>query len=273
MKTPQKILRRFKSFDKEMRDIWESYELIQHMCSTEHLRVKSLHKNQPGSPVFERSTLYGAPKNLNAANAYGAISHLQRLLNPRHALLDAVAAFEEYIGCLLEIVLLGNPDLLKGDATTAEKEEIKLVNWIVESADKSEILERIVEERIRALFYGNPVDVLTKRKSKLRIHDYFSKPQCKQHIDKFAEIVARRNLIAHNDGHVDRKYLREVPSTAFTLGQKIPNDSAYIKDAIGFLLCLAGKASQLVLMKHYSLGVSRGVLASRLKCCKSLPAI
>ena len=102
---------RFKAFDKQMRDIWESYELIQHMCTTEHTRIKSIPIQDPDPPVFMRSSLYGAPKALSRANAYGAISHVQRKLNPRHALVDSVAAFEDYIGDLVEIILLHDPAL------------------------------------------------------------------------------------------------------------------------------------------------------------------
>jgi len=268
----QTIHRRFKSFDKEMRDIWESYELIQYLSQTHHDLIKAAQKRTPGKHVFVRSTLYGDRKDVSAQDAYGALSHLERKLNPRHALVDAVSAFEEYVGSIIELILLNDPELLKNETSVTEKEEIKLVNWIVDSNDKSEILERVIEERIRSLFYGNPVDALTKPKSKLRVNAYFSSPACQPHIERFAEIIARRNVIAHNDGHVDRKYLREVSGTSLTLGKKIPITGTYLQGSIGFLLCLAAKLTELVLRNHYKSNAS-GTLKRRLACCNSLPAI
>ena len=218
MQIAPKLHTRFKIFDKEMRDIWESYELIQYLTEAQHDLIKETQRNAPGTHVFTRSNLYGDTKQVSAQDAYGALSHLHRKLNPRHALVDAVAAFEEFVGSVMETVLSNKPDLLKNESSTSDKEEIKLVNWILESSTKQEILDRVIEERIRSLFYGNPVEVLTKPKSKLRVCDYFSQPQCAPHISRFAEIIARRNVIAHNDGHVDRKYLREVSNTPFLLG-------------------------------------------------------
>jgi hypothetical protein len=217
------------------------------------------------------TTLYGGSKTMCAKDTFGAIDHLRRKSEPRTILLEAVAYFEDYLGWLTEKVLLDDPKLLKSDAPTADKEETKLISLIVDSFDKTEIIERIVEEKVRGIFYGNPVDFFIKPKTKLRFQKYFQS-KCQTQLAQYAEITARRNVIAHNNGRVDRKYLREVENPQFTLNQAVPLSSAYLRETIGLLLCLAARATELVLIGHYS-SRAGGKLRERLNGCNCLPAI
>jgi hypothetical protein len=175
------------------------------------------------------------------------------------------------LGWLTETVLFDDPSLLKSSTPASEKEETKLVNLILDSSDKEEIISRIIEEKVRGIFYGNPVDFFIKPKTKLRFDKYFE-TKCQLQLAQYTEITARRNVIAHNSGRVDRKYLREVASTQLKLNQAVPLSSAYLKDSIGLLLCLAARATELVLIGHYR-SHAAGQLRSRLNMCKCLPAI
>jgi hypothetical protein len=266
MSSVPKIHTRFKSFDKDMRDVWESYCLVEMLAAEGHRLIKD------GTlEPLTMLTLYGGKKTWSQKDTYGAIAHLRLKSEPRTILLEAIAYFEEYLAWLTETVLTDDPTLLRSDSISTEREELKLINLILESADKSEIIERIIEEKVRGIFYGNPVDFFIKPKTKLRFKKYFE-TKCSVQLSQFAEIVARRNVIAHNSGRVDRKYLREVATPAFRLNQVVTLSSTYLKDSIALLVFLAARATELVLIGHYS-GIAKGKLAVRLAACKSLPAI
>lgn len=266
MSSVPKIHTRFKIFEKDMRDIWESYNLVELLAKDGHRLLKD------GSiKPLEMVTLYGGTKIKSLKDTFGAIDHLIKKSEPRTILLETVAYFEHYLGWLTETVLLDDPTLLKSEAPTSEKEEIKLINLILDSSDREEIIQRLVEEKVRGIFYGNPVDFFIKPKSKLRFKKYFE-TKCHTQLAQYAEITARRNVVAHNNGRVDRKYLREVETPTFRLDQTVSLSATYLRESIGLLLCLAARATELVLIGHYA-ATANGKLRERLHGCKCLPAI
>ncbi|MDX9677003.1 hypothetical protein [Pseudomonas zeae] len=256
---------RFKAFDKEFRDIWESYCLVEMLAQEGHRLLK-----EGKIPPLTMSTLFGGEKKLPTKDALGAIDRLRKKSEPRSILLEAVAHFEDYLGWITKAVLKDDPSLLKTDAAASEREEIKLISLILDSADKSEIMERIIEEKVRGIFYGSPVDFFVKSKSKLRFNKYFE-TMCQQQLEQYSEITARRNIIAHNSGKVDRKYLREVKNPVYKLGQTVPITNIYLQESIQLLHGLATKVTEIVSVRHYNV-VPKGKLAERAKSSK-LPSI
>jgi len=249
-----------------MRDVWEAHCLVEFLTREGHNLIKDKIMNS-----FEMENLEGINKTLSTKNTYGALQHLRLKSRPRTTLLQSVAYFEEYLSSLTRVVLIDNPQLLKTNEVTSEKREIKLVNWILECNTKSEILEKVIEERVRSLFYGKPVDFFIKPKLGLKFNDYF-KNKCQLQLSQYAEITARRNLVAHNDGRVDSKYLREIANSTFKRDQAIPLKSKYLKDTVELLLYLAARTTELILIHHYS-SKAGGKLLVRLKKCKCLPPI
>lgn len=265
MHSVTKIHTRFKRFDKEIRDIWESYCLVEMLAQEGHRLLK-----EDYLAPLTINTLFGGRRTLPKKDMFGAIDRLRKKAEPRSILLEIVAYFEDYLGWLTETVLIDDPSLLKTDALTSEREELKLINLILDSADKSEILERIIEEKVRGIFYGSPVDFFTKTKTKLRFKNYFQK-NCEVQLAQYTELTARRNIMAHNSGRVDRKYLREVKVSTLRLNQVASLTPDYLQESITLLHGLAAKATELVLIGHYG-AVPKGTLADRLRTC-SLPAI
>lgn len=260
MSSIPKIHTRFKTFDKKVRDLWESYCLVEMMTVQTHKLVKS----QQVNPLEMRS-LFGNVqhvKTMSLNDMYGALDHLRIKSKPRSTLVDAVAFFEDYLGWVTTTVLVDNPLLLVTDAYTSEKEELKLIKLIVDSNSKEEILDKIIEEKVRGIFYGNPVDFFKKSKTKLRFEGYFEN-YCKIELKQYAEIVARRNIIAHNDGRIDRKYLREIEDSSLQLNQSIILTNEYILESIKLLVRLAGKVTELIVVKHYQ-GQIKGTLSRRI---------
>ena len=113
------------------------------------------------------------------------------------------------------------------------------------------MITKIAEEKIRGIFYGKPSDFFTKDKAKIGI-DKNIESYYKSAIENYQEIIARRNIITHNNGKVDRKYLREVKNSSFKLGEKIKIDKEYLKHSIKILHGLASIVTKQVIETNYS---------------------
>lgn len=164
---------------------------------------------------------------------YGIISRQKRKIIGFRCLLDAVAATESFLQKVTYRIYKDFEYKLETSLETSEQ-QAKLLTIIIDSSDRSEIIEKIAEEKIRGIFYGNPADFFEKDKARIGLNSYF-KDNFKLALQEYKEIVARRNIYAHNGGRVDRKYLREVKNSPFSLGQKLSVDEAYLRKMI-FLL-------------------------------------
>jgi hypothetical protein len=163
----------------------------------------------------------------------------------------AVSQSEVFLQYIVTQVLMDFPGRLAGGGQIEQgSRESRILDIIVNSADKAEILDKLIEERVRSLFYGQPSDCFLKDKAKLGFADHFSKNYASA-IEHYSEIVARRNLLIHNDGRVDRKYLREVPHTSLKLGQKAIVDQDYLRHALFTLHGLAATAGVFVCENIY----------------------
>jgi len=176
--------------------------------------------------------------------------------NPRRALIESVSAFEDFLGQLVGFVYAEFPGkLLSNVENIVPENQENLLRAIIYSTDREEILTRIVDERIRSLFYGNPLSFFTKDKAKLEFGDYFrTRPNT---MAKYQEITSRRNIVIHNGGRVDRKYLHEVKDSDLKLGQVISVTPDYLRSAITLFEGLAGASATLVLGRIYKLDGSK----------------
>lgn len=133
----------------------------------------------------------------------------------------------------------------------SEKRESKLLSIIINSFDKEEMLAKLTEEKIRGIFYGSPADFFKKDTAKIGLARFFADNHHKT-LEKFAEIIARRNIFVHNDGKVDRKYLREVTNPTFGLGNKAVISYDYLKETIMILKALAVLVTDIAVRKNYN---------------------
>jgi hypothetical protein len=87
----------FKSFRKEIRDIWESYNLIDYYMTAIHQKVQNAEIETFSMPYLLEPH---HSKQYSRKNTYGAISHIQRKANPRRTLTETVSTFEDYLNYL-----------------------------------------------------------------------------------------------------------------------------------------------------------------------------
>jgi hypothetical protein len=139
--------------------------------------------------------------------------------------------------------------LRQGETDGADRQQ-KLMEVIFESLDRNEMIHKLIEEKVRNIFYGNPIDLFSKDKALVEFGSFFKNNKATL-LGELAEIIARRNVTMHNDGRIDRKYLREVPNSKLNLGQKATIDEKYLGRALLVLKDLAADAAQLVATNIY----------------------
>ncbi|HEV3073218.1 MAG TPA: hypothetical protein VHB47_02270 [Thermoanaerobaculia bacterium] len=253
------ISKRFKAYDKTIRDIWEVYQFHHFYLPRIHELIKK--KDMPALSIVSLGAL--SPKEQKPRDTLGAISHIMSQVTTQRSLIAAVAQSEAFLQYLVTRVLRDYPQrLLAGIQSEQGAREGKLLEIIVNSADKWEMLEKLIEERVRGLFYGAPGDFFMKDKARLGFGDHFLK-HYRTAVERYVEISARRNLLIHNDGRVDRKYLREVPGSTLALKQRVPIDEVYLRDALLTLRGLSATAGILVCERVYSSPVPSGKMLAR----------
>lgn len=183
---------------------------------------------------------------LRGKNLPGLVERLSRREIPEGVFLNALGLFEAFVCDIAKEAYMALPDrflrpkLLGGKAPGAatERENEKLLVMLLESTTREEALERYVEERLRGVFYGNPTEVFTKDKLRLGIAEDMKK-YCATEMELYGEAVARRNVLVHNMGRVDRKYLREVPNSNLKCEERVQIDSTYLFEVLRTLNELA----------------------------------
>lgn len=249
VETFKKISIRFKHYIQEANTVWEAFSVIGFYSKELHNQVKLDKISLP----THQSLTYKKTKSVTISKEriYGTFAHISSLQNPRNSLIAALHAFEVYVSDLVALVYLDFPQKALGGGSDKNEIPEKISTIILDSQDKKEIIERIVEEKIRNLFYGNLSDLFLKDRAKLELGNLFKDDNAVL-IDKFVEISARRNIYVHNGGKVDRKYIRETKITTHKVGSVIKIDSNYLKDAINIMSQIAKLLTCEVLKNIYN---------------------
>jgi len=254
----------FLAFRKKYRHIWEEYSLFKFYEPYIHKAIKS-----GDFPPFEFSPFLSNltdVRNAGREKSMSVLGQVSKNAISNRVLLDAIGAFEDLLGKVATIIYLDFPGKLQGSDSQSEATELKLGRLIVESSSREEMLARMAEEKVRSVFYGNPVNIFKKDSARLGIpknsFDSFSNL-----LLEYTEITARRNIIVHNSGRVDRKYIRESEPSSYKLGQIAIIDQAYLRRALCILEGIASVTLEAVIRSNYNSGL-KGKLAESLKSLK-----
>jgi hypothetical protein len=241
----------FSNFNTELNEIWEDFKSLDFYLLEVHKLTKlgSIER-----VVVPRLVSKPPMEQLSASAVYGIISRITGKTAGRHAFVDAIGAFEHFISMLVFKVYLDFPRKLRGLSRQLEtgnaSRQQKLLDMIFDSADRYEMFHKLIEEKVRSIFYGNPVDLFSKDKAFIEFGTHFKEKKSLLLVE-LAEIIARRNIIMHNEARVDRKYLNEVANTNLKLGQKPSIDELYLRRALLIMKDLAADAAQLVATNIY----------------------
>lgn len=228
----------------DMKNVWEEYAYLVHYiyrANTEAFELKSLFSENVHTKT--------------KAHAGGMQNRFKQGVNTKNHFIDAIGTFENYIASLVECVYLDYPVKISGGGM----DQNKLFELILKSDDKQTMIDCLIEEKIRSIFYGNPLDVFENDKCKLELSNTF-KDTYKDSMLLYKDIVGRRNVLIHNAGRVDKKYLRENKNSQFIEGQKIIISEDYLRGTIGLLIGIAAVTTKCVIERIYK-GDCKGKLA------------
>ncbi len=249
---------RFKAYSSDMKDVWESYIFINKYMNEIHPLIKD--DTLPPFSVIPLSAIDEKEIKISKKNTYGYIHHIVEKVKPERSLITAVALTEDFLQDMVKIVYKAFPDKISGaDKDTPDRVE-KVTELILQSTDKDEIIDRLIEEKVRGIFYGNPVDFFMKdKKLKLGFGTLF-KDNHSANINIYSEIIARRNIYTHNGGRVDRKYLQESNANNIKLGNKLKITEEYLKESIFILRGLASVSAFMVNRRIFQSAPTEGRL-------------
>ena len=236
----------FKGYLGDMKNVWEEYSYLVHLIEsteTQAFAIESLFTSRTHPKTKE--------------HAGGMRTRFMRGVNTKNHYIDAIGIFENYIASVVEFVYWDYPVKIGGGM-----DQDKLFDLIIKSEDKESMLDSLIEEKIRSIFYGNPLDVFEKDKCKLELGKTF-KDTYGASMPLYREIVGRRNVLIHNSGRIDKKFLRENKDSSLQEGRKVVISEDYLRGTIGLLIGIAAVTTKCVIEKIYK-GDIQGTLSKSL---------
>lgn len=251
-----RIAKRWSAYWQSIMDCWETYSFMIFAIEKVNIHLKKDTLGQFTLDHLSNKYLSNVKKRYyDKSSTFGITDRIIRKVNPVRALIEPVSLTEHYLQDITEIVYKDFPERILGKGSSGEesdKQQDKLLDIIIKSSDRDEIIDRICEEKIRNIFYGNPIDFYVKDKSNIGIGINL-KSQYSQTMIQLAEIIARRNIYVHNNGRVDRKYLREVQNPAFKLDEIAILNLDYIQESIFILRGVAALTTKGLIQNTYGI--------------------
>lgn len=147
-----------------------------------------------------------------------------------------MAQFEAFLFDIIKEILLD--DIRKIKITVCGINFCKNIdiNEVIDSSNKEEIINTIINKNLASLFYAAPKQQL----------EYLNKiagiSELEELFNNWIEIKATRDLIIHNQGFVNQVYLEKSGNKARqVLNKKIPIDDVYFKQTLANIKSLIGK--------------------------------
>lgn len=220
-----------KKYQKQLADNWKKYNLIEY-----YLPVLAKNVKNENVDCFDNKLLYQSDSmKMSKKRTFGYIQSIKQS-HSRNFIFDNVSQMEIYISKLARIVyLLHNEKILHTGVQEDNVRILKLSQIVIDSIDRDEMIDKLIEEKLRSIFYGNPIDVFVKDKCKLGFRTTF-KDKYQNEMNLYTQVVALRNIIVHNDSRIDRKFLQETKKS-LALRTKIKVDINYLQ---GVTILLSG---------------------------------
>ena len=232
---PQNIVTKFKQFEAKMKDNLQEYVMLNKAMRGYNLEDIPYPSIYSGELIYSKAAFYSGKK-----------SHFIDFKNTKLHFIEAITMFESYINYLAEINFNNFPRKL-GESPL---DSSKLMNLIYEYDRSEDIIEKIIEEKVRSIFYGNPKNIFLKDPCKLELKNYFN-DNYREEITYFSNIIARRNAIIHNNSRVDTKFLKECKNSNYNINEKIIISEEYLLATSSLLVGLAGEVTSLYLENVY----------------------
>jgi len=167
-------------------------------------------------------------------------------LLPRNFLVSFVSEFDCFLGALLKVIYIKNPELLNDSERKITYTELLAFDSLKEA--KEQILEKEVESILRKshaeqfLILENKFNLKLKKGLKVW--------------SEFIEIAERRNLFVHSNGIVSSQYLKVcsqhgVDTEGIFVGDKLTVDSEYLKKSYNVIYEVSVKLAHVLWRKIF----------------------
>ncbi|MUT69974.1 hypothetical protein [Stutzerimonas frequens] len=141
-------------------------------------------------------------------------------LTLRMAFVHLVTLFEASLSDLIRAILFSRPSMLKSKRQISYEEVFSVETM-------SDLVGKVIDREASDLTYGTVDDIFEHIKSKLHV-PFELTPEERLEI---TTAKARRNILVHNQGKVDSKFLRLAPSLNYSLGQQIKISATDCREA------------------------------------------
>lgn len=137
----------------------------------------------------------------------------------------AIDNYLTYISELLALIYTTRPEMLRSKETVT-------IEDVLQCSSMEEFIARQTEQKVLDLSYKG----IRKLDEYLQKRMKFCLFVTADDLEVAARIMEKRNLVVHNRGSVNRKFLKMVPNSSKQLGQKIEILSTELKDELDFLM-------------------------------------
>jgi len=132
-----------------------------------------------------------------------------------------VDAFLTFISDELTIIFKRRPEMLKSN------EQISITE-VLETSDRDELIGLLMEKKVMALAYKG----LLELNQHLLKNFSFALFVDTGELARAAELVEKRNLLAHGHGYVNKRYLGRVPTATEQLGDRLGLSAEEVMNAL-----------------------------------------
>lgn len=116
--------------------------------------------------------------------------------------------FEIYLVDILREVLRQKPEILRS------RQQTITLDYLLQFQSIDDLIQDIIESKVNSLSYKGFLDLEQWYEEKgipLKVKN--------EHRQAVVELIATRNIIVHNRGRVDEKYLRTIPTSIYKIGE------------------------------------------------------
>lgn len=226
------MTRVYRDFVRELNALWETSRAI-----ATYLPQARLLLRQGQLAPLELGSFVEPPNSRNRGpETFGILQRAESSF-PTRGLIAAVSSFELHLGSIAKLVYLNtDPSTVISLEDASDARIKKLVSWVFDSADREELIDQILDDKIRSVLSDGIVEVLMKDRLKLGLGRHFQTGH-DEVLDLYGEISARRNVIIHQGGRADRAY--RARHDGVRVGQRLIVGESYLASALAVMRHLA----------------------------------
>ena len=193
-----------------------------------------------GDKVFKEAVEHASEEIKGIAGTLDIVSLINNseTLIPKWAFINFITIFETWLSDVLREILRAYPQKIRRDKVDSA--------IIIDSSSHEECLEKLIDEELIRLSYASTKE-FTKRLQEITSTDIESVSEL---LDVY-ELKAARNIILHNRGIVNEKYLKQAGEKARAqIGEEIKLDSESLINSFNILESFVTEVSDKLVKKY-----------------------